>query len=220
MPLGRGRLEPASGSSPSRSPRSPSCGSRSRSSSSAGRPPRGTTCSPSTRATACCPQQQDLGLVVGSGAWGPLGTFTSDTALVVTYFALFVAAAAAARRAQDACRGGRRLRRPDGPHPPQHLGARLRRPAAAQHRLLPRVRAERRRALARPPVRRAPRSRRAGRLPAARAVGAAPPPAPAEHPLPVRLLVQGRRRDLARRHRRLLRAADREPAALPAPRRR
>jgi hypothetical protein len=37
------------------------------------------------------PEQQDLGQVVGSGAWGPLGTFTGDTALVVTYFALFVA---------------------------------------------------------------------------------------------------------------------------------
>ena len=31
-------------------------------------------------------------LVVGRGAWGPLGTFTSDAALAVTYSALFVAA--------------------------------------------------------------------------------------------------------------------------------
>ncbi len=38
------------------------------------------------------PEQQDVQRVVGSGAWGPLGTFTSDTALVVTYVALFVAA--------------------------------------------------------------------------------------------------------------------------------
>jgi hypothetical protein len=35
-------------------------------------------------------EQQDLDQVVGSWAWGPLGTFTSDTALVVTYLALFV----------------------------------------------------------------------------------------------------------------------------------
>ncbi len=38
------------------------------------------------------PEQQDLGRAVGSGAWGPLGTFTSDTALVVTYLALLVGA--------------------------------------------------------------------------------------------------------------------------------
>jgi hypothetical protein len=36
-------------------------------------------------------RQQDLDQVVGSWAWGPLGTFTSDTALVVMYLALFVA---------------------------------------------------------------------------------------------------------------------------------
>jgi hypothetical protein len=35
-------------------------------------------------------EQQDLDQVVGGWAWGPLGTFTSDTALVVTYLALFV----------------------------------------------------------------------------------------------------------------------------------
>jgi hypothetical protein len=38
--------------------------------------------------TGLLPEQQDL----GSGGWGPLGTFTSDTALVVTYVSLFVAA--------------------------------------------------------------------------------------------------------------------------------
>jgi hypothetical protein len=38
------------------------------------------------------PEQQDVGRVVGSGAWGPLGTFTGDAALVATYVALFAAA--------------------------------------------------------------------------------------------------------------------------------
>jgi hypothetical protein len=38
------------------------------------------------------PEQPDPGRLIGSGAWGPLGTFTSDGALLLTYFALFVGA--------------------------------------------------------------------------------------------------------------------------------
>ena len=43
-------------------------------------------------ASGVLPEQQDLATVVGQGAWGPLGTFTSDAALAGTYAALFVAA--------------------------------------------------------------------------------------------------------------------------------
>jgi hypothetical protein len=38
------------------------------------------------------PEQQNLSQVNGPGAWGPLGWFPGDAALVATYFALFVGA--------------------------------------------------------------------------------------------------------------------------------
>ena len=157
------------------------------------------------------PEQQDLDQVVGSGAWGPLGTFTSDTALVVTYVALsspallllvglktrvaavvvFVGLMALTRRNIWVLDSGDPLLRsiafflvlaPSGDA--LSLDRRL---------AVRRGRAELR------------------RLPAARPMDAAPAPAPAERPLPVRGVGQGRRRDMARRHRGLVRAQDREP---------